>query len=200
MIAACHPTNASNGAMPASSAGTNDESTHYWPVKVVDRIAMFEQRILDSMSSSCKRIQSHKTIVDGDGDTVRSFLESIGEQAPATIPPRLWQCASKWRKRLQDREKRQQNDNLFYTLSRELDRLDAVLYSDCTSLEIEAIDDLVASTCSNREEKGYDFDYCEDSDDEQTLSDDGGSMIVCDMLATLESGVKELAQELEQFK
>lgn len=122
------------------------------PINVTDRIAIFEPKAPILFASTCH--ESHKTIVNCDGNTVRSFLRSIGEEeAPPTLPPKLWRWASEWKQGVQKRKEERKGNVGFYSLSESLDQLDAILYSDSTLLEIEALD-LVSST--NRQACGYD--------------------------------------------
>lgn len=152
------------------------------PVKVTDRIALFEQKAPILFASTFH--EPHKTIVNCDGNTIRSFLRSIGEkEAPPTLSPKLWRWASEWKRRVQKREEERKGDVSFYSLSESLDQLDAILYSDSTLLEIEALD-LVSS--ANRE-KG-DTDRSEEKDYDPSVE-----------LAALVSGGLELAKELESF-
>ena len=122
------------------------------PIKVTDHIARLEQKDLILFASTFH--EPHKTIVNCNGNTVRSFLCSIGEEeAPPTLPPKLWRLASEWKQRVLKREDERKNNVGFYSLSKSLDQLDAILYSDSTLLEIEALD-LVSS--SSRQACNYD--------------------------------------------
>lgn len=193
MIAAIHHTSNTRSSTSRSLAA-NDRTE--WPIaKVVDRIALFEQQVPFTDASSCVFLKpQHKTIADGDASTVRSFLHSIGQDATQTLPPKLWRLASEWRKRTQERTNQRKQDNQFYSLSEDLDRLDAILYSDCTLLEIESIN-LVASSSSREEEQGWE-ECCHD--DDILVNEENSDTTL--QLTTLESGIEELAEELELFK
>jgi hypothetical protein len=149
------------------------------PVKVSDRIAFFEEKALASTFH-----QPRKT---SEGINVASFLASIGQVAPPTFDPKLWRLEFEWKKRVQKRVDERKTDAGFYSLSKELDQLDAILYSDSTLLEIETLN-LVS--CSNRE--AYDDDKSEKEKEEEDYDSS-------QELPALESGALELAKELEDF-
>ena len=95
--------------------------------------------------------------------------------------------ASEWKKRVNERVDQRKDDMNFYSLSEDLDRLDAILYSDCTALEIEALDLIAVSTCNEEQVCHNDF-FSFSMDGE--VSDDSLQ------LAALECGFEELAEEL----
>jgi len=161
-------------------------------VKVIDKIALFEQQSYIADTSTCKSYQPHKTIVNGHGSTVHIFLHSIGEDAPQTLPPKLWRWASHWKKRVQKRVDQRQQDTHFYSLSETLDTLDAILYADCTSLEIETLNLLA---CKSSTDENALVDYYDDRGSISSEEDSGDST----QLPALESGIVELAEELEIF-
>jgi hypothetical protein len=180
-----------NQPILCSTALSNCDCT---PVKVSDRIAFFEEKALASTFHD-----SRKT---SEGITVGNLLASIGQEAPPTVGPNLWRCAFEWKNRLQKRVDERKTDARFYSLSKELDLLDAILYSDSTLLEIDALNII---SCGNRE--AYDPHKTDDDDDddddavydekeEEEEVEDNDSF---EDLPALESGALELAKELEDF-
>jgi hypothetical protein len=193
-----------NQPILCSTALSNCDCT---PVKVSDRIAFFEEKALASTFHD-----SHKT---SEGITVGNLLASIGQEAPPTVGPNLWRCAFEWKNRLQKRVDERKTDARFYSLSKELDLLDAILYSDSTLLEIDALNII---SCGNRE--AYDHHKTDDDDDDGDDDDDDDDAAYDDDdaaydekeeeeevedydsfedLPALESGALELAKELEDF-
>jgi hypothetical protein len=154
------------------------------PVKVSDRIAFFEEKALASTF-----YEPRKRTSEGTSTTIGNFLASIGQETPPTFGPSLWRLAFEWKNRVQKRVDNRKTDSEFYFLSKELDQLDAILYSDSTLLEIEALN-LVS--CANRE--AHDDDKSDEEQEEEEEDYDS-----YEELPALESGALELARELEDF-
>lgn len=157
-------------------------------IKVIDRIALLEEQHVVIPIPAVKHNQKKKTIFSSDGATVRKFLQSIGEEDQELLPPKLWRLSSKFQERIQERVCQRNTDGDFYSLSEYLDQIDAILYSDTTQLEIEALD-VIASTSGKREDDSS-FDTESDEEDAEKF---GGMRI-------LKEGLQELAAELDSFK
>lgn len=201
MIAAIHHSSTRN-AVKATVIGKNGatfETTADWSVK--DRVALFERQtaLYAGSTSTCKTHKpQHTSIVDGDSSNVDRFLESMGEDSPqATLPPRLRRLACEWKKNVQERTNQRQNDDSFYFLSEEFNHLDAILYSDTASLEMDALDLLSCSTTTRRDEAAYALD---DFDDDGSVEEEELHRDTSIRLLALESGLDELAKELHHFK
>lgn len=162
-------------------------------VKVTSRIALFEQAPL--MNCTIPSLSSHlparKTIAHGDAKTVHSFLSTIGENEACSVTPTLWRLASEWKQQIRKRVDERKTDKEFYSISASLDHLDAILYSDCTWQEIEALELVaVASTSVYQEEINDD-----EEEKEETDESDESSVV----FNALENGIKDLANELDSF-
>lgn len=201
MIASIPSTNSAN--IVPSTTDMNESAQPRWPsVKVLDRVALLERRDTSEPSSKSPcHLQyqpPQKQIIGGDGDTVRSFLESIGEadaMDTTTVPPTLWRCAAQWKKQMQQRVNQRSDDREYVSLSKEMDRIDALLYSNCTILEIHALNVVASSSTSSEGDAA--FDYSDDSDDEDTDDDDGREE--SPIFASLENALEELTTELQHF-
>lgn len=197
MIAVVYHSGTCNVPTHATKNDTLLADADPWPVKVADRIALFERQT-SLQASSIYKVQKHhhQLILNGDATTVHSFLESIGQDLPQTLPPKLWRLACERKKKIEEQVDRRKYDASYYFLSEELNQLDSILYSDTVRLEMEALDLLACSrTCHGMNDAAC-IDYCDDD----IVEDEDQSYDASIHLLALESGVDELTRELERFK